>query len=195
MSDQPYVQLVMLHPSLAALPPVILPDGYGLRTFQPGDDAHWSRIIAESFRRLREECSFDTMMRNDPAFHPERIFFITHGKEPVATASAWYVPEKLPDAGMIHYVGACDKHTGKKLGYWVSLAALHHMVQERRRRAWLSTDDTRLPAIKTYLNLGFAPLLIHEEQRERWAAVFRALGLPELVERFSGILAGEVTSW
>ena len=41
-------------------------------------------------------------------------------------------------------------------------------------RLW--TDDWRLPAIKTYLNLGFEPDIEHESHPERWRAVFEKLG-------------------
>jgi len=43
----------------------------------------------------------------------------------------------------------------------------------------LETDDYRLPAIKTYLNLGFEPLLVHENQRDRWRNILSALGVQE----------------
>ena len=185
-------QLHMLRPHLLDLPAFALPEGYGVRTFLPGDGAHWERIIAESFNADPASLSFETTMRHAPAFRPERIFFITCGDEPVATASAYYHPEFMPDAGMVHYVGVLNGHAGKRLGYMAVLATLEQMAREGRRRAWLSTDDFRLPAIKTYLNLGFEPLLIHENQRERWPAVFAKLGLPELAERFVHILTGPV---
>lgn len=185
-------QLHMLRPHLQDLPAFALPEGYGLRTFREGDGANWVRIIAESFNADPATLSFETTMRDSPAFRPERIFFITCGDEPVATASAYYSPEFLPDAGMVHYVGALNGHTGKRLGYMVVLATLQQMVREGRRRAWLSTDDFRLPAIKTYLNLDFEPLLIHENQRERWPAVFVKLGMPDLTTRFNQTLLGPI---
>ncbi|MHB9110309.1 MAG: GNAT family N-acetyltransferase [Armatimonadota bacterium] len=183
-------QLHMLRPHLHDLPAFALPEGYGLRTFREGDGEHWVRIIAESFNTDPATLSFEKTMRESPAFRPERIFFITGGGEPVATASAYEDPEFMADAGMVHYVGVLNGHAGKRLGYWIVLATLEQMAREGHRRAWLSTDDFRLPAIKTYLNLGFEPLLIHENQRERWPAVFNKLGLPELTARFNQTIRG-----
>jgi len=183
-------QLHMVKPNLGGLPVVRLPEGYALRTFREGDEVHWTRILAASFQGPPEKYSFDAILRNDAAFLPERIFFVTCGVQPVATASAYYRPEFMPNAGMVHYVAALPEHTGKRLGYWVTLATLHRMAAEGRQRAWLSTDDFRLPAIKTYLNLGFEPLLIDENQRARWRKVFADLGLPELCDRFAPILEG-----
>jgi len=185
-------KLRMLRPDLDGLPKVTLPEGYRIRTYQPGDDAHWGRILSESFGDRPEGYSFDEMMARDPAFRPERIFFACCRDEPVGTTSAWHVPAMMPDAGVIHWVAVLPDHTGKKLGYWLALAALHKMVAEGRRCACLNTDDSRLPAIKTYLNCGFQPLLVHENQRERWRKIFADLKLPELSERFRESLEGPI---
>jgi len=185
-------QLRMLRPNLEDLPEATLPEGYRIRTYQPGDDVHWDRILSESFRDRPEGYLFDRMMARDPAFRSDRIFFACYGDEPVGTTSAWHVPATMPDAGVIHWVAVLPGHTGRKLGYWLALAALHKMVAEGRSCACLNTDDFRLPAIKTYLNLGFQPLLVHENQRERWRKVFADLKLPELSERFRRLLEGPV---
>ena len=185
-------QLRMLRPDLEGLPEVTLPQGYRIRTYQPGDDAHWGRILSESFRDRPEGYSFDEMMRGDPAFRPERIFIACCGDEPVGTTSAWHTPATMPDAGVIHWVAVLPGHTGRRLGYWLALSALHRMVADGRRRSYLNTDDFRLPAIKTYLNSGFQPLLVHENQRERWPKVFAELKLPQLSERFREMLEGPI---
>ena len=66
-------------------------------------------------------------------------------------------------------------HRGRRLGYWVCLAALRRMAAEGLHRAVLRTDDFRIPAIRTYLRLGFEPVVVHENQRARWRAVFAAI--------------------
>ncbi len=164
-------QLVMRLPSLDALPPVQLPPAYTARHFRAGDDAAWDRVIDASFGEKAGR-TFSRLMEKDPAFRPERVWFIWYGDEPVATTSAWHKAEWGEGCGYVHYVGVVPAHSGKGLGIQVNLVALHHMVREGRRQAVLETDDFRLPAIKTYLKLGFRPLLVHENQRERWRSVF-----------------------
>ena len=187
--DECKPQLWMVRPDLDGLPELELPEGYRLATYGPGSDADWSRIITGSFA---QEHSFEKTMASDDAFEPGRVFFMLRGDDAAATASAWYDPGLMPDAGTLHYVGVLPGHQGKRLGYWVSLAAMHRMVEEGRSRARLQTDDWRLAAIKTYLNLGFGPWLVHENQRERWPAVFERLGSPDLAGRFGEILGGPV---
>lgn len=186
-------QLRMLRPDLNDLPDLVLPPGYQLRSYLPGDAAHWERILAASFGGDPARFSFERIMQRDPAYRPERVLFITAADgTPVATASAWHRAGLLEGAGSVHYVGVVPEAQGQRLGYWMTLATLHHMRRDGFRRAMLSTDDFRLPAIKTYLRLGFEPLLAHENQRERWPKVLAELGMAAAAARFASILAGPV---
>jgi mycothiol synthase len=183
-------QLRMLKPTLSELPALLLPAGFSLRSYQAGDAAHWDRILAASFGGEPGRFSFDRIMRRDPAFRAERVLFVVAAGRPVATASAWRAPGLRPDTGTVHYVGVVPEFQGHRLGYWVTLATLHRMALEGLRAATLTTDDFRLPAVKTYLRMGFEPLLVHENQRERWGQVLRELKLPELEARFAALLSG-----
>lgn len=184
------MQLVMVKHSLADLPPVELPDGYALRHFVPGDEAGWEAVMAASFGRREPAWSFLDVMGRDAACSPERVLFITCEGQIVATASAWYRPEWGAETGYVHYVGADPAHCGKKLGHMVSLAVLHRFVFEGRSRAVLQTDDFRVPAIRTYLRLGFEPWLIEEDQRQRWRVVFESNGLQPLCPNWEELVSG-----
>ena len=188
MSDSP--QLRLTRPDLADLPPVALPEACTLHAYRPGDGAHWERIITASFGTEPGRYSFDRTMRRMPPFRPERIFFIDVDGVPAATASAWEEFGFRPETGTIHYVGVDPAYQGRRLGFWVTLAAMHHMREEGCRAVTLTTDDFRLAAIKTYLRLGFEPVLVHENQRDRWRAVFEHLHQPEWIETFARVLNG-----
>lgn len=195
-AENPYQpQFCMRLDSLSNLPPLSLPDGYSIRHYREGDGAHWDRIIGESFLVPEDQRQrrFEQIMAGDAAFLPERVFFVMHGDEPVGTASAWQVRDCPPHIGYLHYVGVLPSEAGKGLGLQVSLAALHKMAAEGRTAAVLRTDDYRIPAVKTYLRLGFRPVLVHENQRARWLAAFEKMGRPELIERFASIINGPVT--
>jgi mycothiol synthase len=173
-------QLCMRRMSLEGLGEILLPDGYSIRTSQPGDEAHWAQIIRESFGDDSfDEARFESAMRADPAYQPERIFFVcAPDGVPCATASAYRSEAFDSDTGCLHYVGVSPVHAGKRLGLAVSLAALHKFRVEGLHRAVLVTDDFRLAAVKIYLALGFVPLIVHENQPARWDAVYAKLGIP-----------------
>ena len=158
----------MRRDDLSNLPEVSLSQGYSLRSYRAGDEAAWVRIIGESFERDHSVEYFDQRMRRDPEFRAERIWFICRDGEPVATASAWHDPPRGPETGTLHMVGVRPGEAGHALGLQVSVAALHQMRNEGRCAAELKTDDSRIHAIKTYLKLRFAPLLVAENQRGRW---------------------------
>ena len=186
-TDKP--QLVMYRGDLQGLPPVEPSGGYKIRHYQSGDDKGWEITIEESFGM---QCSFAETMKADGAFWPERVWFVCLGDEIAATASAWHRPKWGKDTGYLHMVGTRPSHVGRGLGYQVSLAALHQMLREGRRSAVLETDDFRIPAIKTYLKLGFRPLLVHENQRKRWENIFLGMGRGELIEKFGDVLRGPI---
>jgi len=173
-------QLVMRRAHLQGLPPVELPAGYTLRTSRAGDGAAWALILNESFGGERTIEDFQAIMVNDPAYRADRIFFICDPDGyPCATASAYRSAGWGEQVGFVHYVACRPAHLGKRLGLLVSLAVLHKFVEEGCSESVLFTDDYRLPAIKTYLRLQFHPLIVHENQPERWRLLFDILGQPE----------------
>jgi mycothiol synthase len=169
-------QLLMIREQLETLPRLQLPEGYTARSQRLGDEEAWERIIMASFGG---EHHFDKEIAADEPYMPERVWFVCDSDDvPVATASAWYRKQWNEDTGYLHMVGLLPEQAGKKLGYYVSLAVLHRMVHEGRTRAVLNTDDFRLPAIKTYLNLGFLPKLAGPDHYDRWKALSVTLGRP-----------------
>jgi len=171
-------QLVMKKDNLINLPQLVLPIGYSVRTYKPGDEYAWDSIIKDAFNW--EGVSFKDTILSKSEFLPERVFFICYDDIPIATATAWYDPKWGDTTGYLHMVGVAKKHTGKGLGFQVSLAALHQMAKEGREFAVLQTDDFRLPAIKTYLKLGFKPVIVDENQIERWNAIFKQMGINDV---------------
>jgi len=161
---------LILRRAALPLPPLELPTGVALRVFkETWGPAAWEHIVNAAFG---QDFSFDKKMRADAAFRPERILFLEQGGQPVAVAAAWQRDRWPPGTGYLHYVAVLPEARGQHLGYWVSLACLHQMRREGNARALLETQDERLPAIKTYLRLGFVPdLKSHRSYPARWEAI------------------------
>lgn len=170
--------LTMRLGSLAGLAPPSPPPGYALRTYRDGDAAAWCEIMEGAIDRgWTPERFYKEMVAPEP-FDREGLFFATHGGRPVATACAWRLPDRYgPDTGVLHMVAVHPAHRGRRLGRCVSLAVLHYFRAHGLHDAVLHTDDSRLPAIKTYLGLGFQPVLASPETRAAWERVTRLLGL------------------
>lgn len=172
----PERQLRMIREDLDGLPDYSLPAGYELRTYQPGDESAWADVMNTgigdgwTYDRCRDT------LTGLPQFKPDSLFFIVHQGQPVGSACAW--TESLDEAttGQIHMVCVKPGHRGKRLGWLVTLAALHYMRDNGFSAAWLGTDDFRLPAIKAYLDLGFVADYLEESHRLRWAVIFAKVG-------------------
>jgi mycothiol synthase len=188
-SEKP--QLHMTRPQLRDLPPLELPAGMTLRTFRDGDDVTWNTLLQLGFGDTAT-VSFDPQMTREACYSPDRIYFLELDGRAVATTSAYYRPQFRLDEGMIHFVSADPAVRGRGIGRLIVLAALQHMQREGRRGAWLSTDDFRLAAIKVYLDLGFVPLLMHDNQRRRWPAVLEKLKRGDMAAAFAPILDGPI---
>lgn len=168
-------QLHMVRHSLDDLPPIEIPAGYELRTYQPGDEEAWAEIMNTGIgewtvQRVKEE------LTQKPQFLPDGLFFVTHHGRPVGSACAWRMSPDEWSVGWLHMVCVLPEHRGKGLGHLVTLAVLHWFREHNFREVWLSTDDHRLPALKAYFRLGLEPVCRDDVGRERWQAVFEKLG-------------------
>jgi len=183
----------MLRPHLGDLPELVLPAGYRLRTYRPGDERRWGEIMEASGGIGREWTAEKVRERmiDRPQLEPEGMYFATcdaEGGRPVASATAWRNPVEQRVLGTVHMVCALDAHRGRGLGRLVTLAVLHYLRDHGFRMADLLTDDWRLAAIKSYLGLGFVPVYRTDpdrldEHEARWSAIFAQLLTPAAAAR------------
>lgn len=159
-------QLHMLRVGFDNLPEIKLPNGFKLRASRgEADCENWCKIIGASFADERTAENYQKAILNYAGYAPERHFFI-EDSDGVACATAGAFGAY--DRGYVHYVGVLPSHLGHKLGYWVSLAVLHCFKERGLKFCMLTTDDFRIPAVKTYLRLGFRPLITHRSHKARW---------------------------
>jgi mycothiol synthase len=162
----------MKRADLEGLPSLALPAPYRIRTYADGDEAHWAAIMNTGIgtdwtaERCRER------LTGRPQFEPDGLYFATSGNSPreevAGSACAWRTNVEERETGYVHMVCVTPEHRGHGLGYWLTLATLHYFRAHGYTRAILNTDDFRLPAIQTYLRLGFVPDMTHVSHPDRW---------------------------
>ena len=174
-------QLRMQFRAFSSLAPVSLPRGYTLATLatlaQRGV-SDWIAVLGATgqlgaWDRARAERCLD-----DPRpVVPEGTYLVLHGGHPVATACT-VLPTPAEPRHELGWVAVDPGHQGNGLGLQVCRAVLWYA----HRRGWpasiLNTDDWRLPAISTYLKLGFEPEITHDSHPARWREVRRLLATP-----------------
>ena len=170
-------QLQMVHRNLGSLPEIELADGYEMRTYQPGDEAAWAEIMNTGVGEWTAETCREKLT-GQPQFIPEGLFFATFEGKPVGSACAWRKSPEEWESGYLHMVCVLPEHRGRQVGRALNLAALRWFRDRGFKEVWLSTDDWRIPAIKSYLRLGFEPHYPDDSHRARWNAVFEKLSAP-----------------
>ena len=153
--------------------------GYGLRTFRPGDEDAWLALLQSGDFGMWNRTRLKVMLAGEHVkVPPEGIFFVTVDDRPVGTASTYLHPRADGVAPELGWVVVAPEHRGQGLGLLVCQAVLAYIGRLGFDHAYLLTDDFRLPAIMTYVKLGFETALIDPGHLARWAAVYQQLGLP-----------------
>jgi len=162
----------MRRSSLEGLPDPEIPEEFELRTFGRGDEARWAKLMTGAIGDWDQE-STQRQFLGDPGVKVEGVFFLVTSDEYVATAT----DKRLPafDVGYLHMVAVAPAYRGRRLGRCISVAALRHMSARGCREAVLDTDDYRLPAIRTYLGLGFVPEMVEADHPQRWRRILSEL--------------------
>jgi mycothiol synthase len=192
-------QLFMHRRTLDNLPPLEIPDGYSLRTFEPGDAEHWCAILndtsgmgdwigPDAVQRLLTNGPFGNMTKvsrdvgRDGLFEPTNLFFVIDPSGiPCATACAWTKQTAHGIVGELHMVSVKPGHRGKRLGNVVTVAVLHRFKELGFTSAHLGTDDWRVPAIRSYWSAGYEAEISHWSHNDRWHALERYRVDPALV--------------
>lgn len=169
------LQMLWFDPSM---PPSDPPEGFAIRTHLEGDDSGWCEACEELNNGLVSVEHFQKHMIGDPACAPDRIFYIyrvSDGK--IAGTAAAHIPE----GGMpsLHMVGVSNAFRGMGLSRPVCHAVMSWFRDHGFKEVMLRTDDFRLPAIRTYLKLGFRPWLYTDDMAGRWKTIYEKLGFED----------------
>lgn len=171
-------QLEMIFPpeKLKTQYPPLLPEGFELTVFKPGDEDKYLQLMRSAGFPWTQESVANTLS----AALPEGIFFIKEKKtgELAATAMANRLPPKsYKTGGELGWVAASPQYKGKGFGRLVCQAVLDRFRRENYREVYLLTDDNRLPALATYLKMGWEPLFSDPSMPERWKKIRQELGI------------------
>ena len=176
----PRQQLRMVWPAalLASPAPLRLAPGYTLRTWQLGDEPGFYRVMAlAGFGQWDEEKLRPSRAR----MLPSGWFFIVHDATGiiVTTAMATHNPTPFhPFGGELGWVAGDPDHKGHGLGHTVCAAVTNRFLSAGYQNIYLLTDDWRLPALKTYLKLGYQPFLFTPDMADRWQVICEQLAWP-----------------
>ncbi len=176
-------QLRMTLDAFDSLPPVALPPGYGITTLrEAGVDAWIEALGATGQLGDWDAGRAGEWLSGERRAIPEGTFIVTFDGRSAATCCT-IPPTSTERRAELGWLSVSPEHQGRGLGRQVCLAVLHFARQKGYAEIYLNTDDWRLPAVKTYLDLGFRPETTHGSHLRRWDAVYEKLGLAAEPER------------
>ena len=160
--------------------PRSLPEGYHYEFFGGTEEEihDWVTICRHGL--LPEDGGtehFQSAIMSYPDLVPAKDLFFVVDKDGNRVATSASVCHKNGE-GYLHMVAALPECRGKGIGHAMLSHALEMMEARACTHGVLTTDDFRLPAIKTYLDAGFRPVIYHDpdsDMRKRWDAVIAAL--------------------
>jgi GNAT superfamily N-acetyltransferase len=183
MPDVPYFHLTMAIESLAGVPVLTLPAGYGISLYRPGGESDWARIehLAGEFPdEARALAHYAKEFGGSGDEMRQRCLFL-HGPDGAAigTTTAWRGEHAGAAIGRLHWVAIVPAFQGRGLAKPLVAAAMACMRQWHSR-AYLTTQTTSWVAVKVYLDFGFRPVLDRPDSGEAWALMARMLEHPAL---------------
>jgi GNAT superfamily N-acetyltransferase len=91
----------------------------------------------------------------------------------VGTATA----QLLNGEPFLHYIAVHKDWRGRGLAKPLMSHVLARHAELGRAGCYLTTDDHRLPAINSYLQFGWQPVLWSDDAQQRWEALYEQLGV------------------
>ena len=165
---------------------VILPDGYKIVNFTGVEEDYsaWKKIVVEppvppfdgdEYWRM----AIDGYSDLDLVLEKDMFFVINDKGERVATVTTI---THANNTGYLHMVKMLTSERGKGIGQ----AIANFSIEEFRRRSinevYLTTDDFRVPAVKTYLKAGYRPIIYTDPDSnmlERWEKLYSEINYPK----------------
>ena len=169
--------LQLLLSDLQTIPPspVVFPNGYRCQHLEPGSEADYVKVMTRSLVASADDTWFADEFWSDPGYDPANLFLVYYYGEPVAAGAAQDDEWEGRAVGRLHMLGVVPEHRRRGLGRSLTVAVIQRMKDRGFDRVLVLTEDSRLGAIRLYLQLGMHPQYPHPVHRVRWKRVMRML--------------------
>lgn len=169
-------EIRMKRTNLEDLPPLDLPKGYVCRPMQADEVWAYLHVLNRSTHSGGADREwFQKAFASDPGYDPSYVQIIWKDKDPVAAATGWHDTIDGEEWGKVHWVGVVAEERHKGLGTAAALASLHVLQKRGFQQAMLDTQLWRMPAIATYLGLGFESWPTKAAPEALWETILDSL--------------------
>ena len=155
-----------------------LPEGYSLSNFAGRADVDaWLACCRDGL--VADDAgveAFAGAILDESDVEPKRdVFFIDYHGEHVGTATCFINSDE--GAGDLHMVGIKKEFRDKGLSKYLVAEGLRRAFDRGAPYVFLTTDEWRENAVRSYLNAGFKPVQYGLGMEDRWQAMLETLGV------------------
>ncbi len=146
------------------------------RTFDGSDEdiGKWLDIVRFGLTdKLEDKAFFKECMYEYGELEFDKFFIVEKDGNAAATLAVICNYDTLD--GYIHMVACKPEYRGMGVGTRLNTEAVRTLFRAGMKTAYLTTDDFRIPAIKSYLRAGFYPDIKDDEHKARWDAVMETI--------------------
>ena len=181
-----------------------LPQGYAIRTYQPGDEDAWAALeygIGDFDSPEAAKADFARRYLDNPAWDPQQVFFaVSPGGDVVGSAIAWEDDPRGVGVRALHWLVVRSDHRRKGLGRALTQHVLRLFRREDNAKpVYLHTQPSSWRAIPLYISLGFKlqpqdTFYGYENQYDQAMETLKGVVTPELYELMERNTAADLTA-
>ena len=142
-----------------SLPAPVVPDGFTVQAFQPGDASLLTEVQNSAFAaswgfcpNTVEQIEFRSAMANTSH---QGILFLRHGEKTAGYCWTCLVPVEGSVRGMIGMIGVVPEYRGQGLSNSILLAGMEYLRSLDVADLGLQVDGSNAPATRLYTSVGF----------------------------------------
>ena len=153
-----------------------IPEGYSISNYKDeADKLAWCECCKNGLvGDDADEKAFDKDILSRNLDPHEDVFFLDYGGEHIGTVTAFVNDDGIGD---MHMVAVRSDFRGKGLAKYLNYITFRHMDEKGVPYTFLTTDEWRKGAVKSYLNGGFLPVNYAEDMEKRWSDVLEEYGI------------------
>ncbi len=174
------ISVVMLRNDLENIPRFDFSVGYRLRAFEQDDVKLWLHIwamsdIGSSHGAVTQHVFQRYLGCDMKGLQRRGVFLVSPDGEDIGTITSWYHRYRGLRWGRIHFAAIVPEYRGLGLAKPMVSAAMNRLRELGHRRAMLTTESHRIPAIKVYHDFGFVPDMTTPDAAIAWREINEAL--------------------
>ncbi len=138
---------------------VILPQGYSLRFYHPGDEKAWADLHCETgdFTTPAEAEAYflETYCQSGSDIKSRCVFAVNPKGDIVGSCIAWHDKRGPKTVASLHWLVVTEKEQGKKLGTALCHRVMRIFTDRGELPVYVHTQPWSYAAILLYIHLGF----------------------------------------